>query len=87
MRHRLQLKTDFIKDEFNPGYESLYFSLKALVFVDISNHNLLYKLISLFNNITYVNTAKYRDLCTSFGYGLAVTSSIIFFAVYLFDND
>ena len=27
------------------------------------------------------------DLCSSFGYRLAVNSSIIFFAVYLFDND
>ena len=83
----LQLKTEFIKDEFNPGYESLYFSLKALVFVDINNHNLLYKLIILCNNICDVNAAKYRDLCTSFGYGLGVTLSIIFFADYSFDND
>ena len=83
---RLQLKTEFIKDEFNPGYETLYFSLKALLFVDINNHNLLYKII-LFNNISDVNAAKYRDLCMSFGYGLVITSSIIFFAVYLFDND
>ena len=27
------------------------------------------------------------DLCSSFRYWLAGTSSIIFFAVYLFDND
>ena len=84
---QLQLKTEFIKGEFNPGYESLYFSLKALVFVDINNQGLLYKLITLFNIESAVNAAEYRDLCMSFGYGLAVTSSIIFFAVYLFDND
>ena len=84
---RLQLKTEFIKVEFNPGYESLYFSLKALVFVDINNQDLLYRLITLFNSISYVNAAKYRDFCTTFGYGFVVTSSIIFFAVYVFDND
>ena len=84
---RLQLKTQFIKDEFNPGYESLYFSLKVLVFVDISNQHLLCKLIILFNNGSGVNASKYMDLSSGFEYRLAVTSSIIFFAVYLFAND
>ena len=46
-----------------------------IFFIDINKRHLLCKLIVLFNILSDINAVKYRALCMSCGYELAVRSS------------